>query len=82
MALIETAELVKRYPSVTALDSLSLEIELETDEARPFDLLAVDAFSGDAIPVHLLTREAFELCFQHLHPDALWRSMSVICVST
>ena len=50
---------------------LSLEIELETDEARPFDLLAVDAFSGDAIPVHLLTREAFELYFQHLHPDGV-----------
>jgi hypothetical protein len=30
--------------------------------------LVVDAFSGDAIPVHLLTREALELYFRHLKP--------------
>jgi len=31
----------------------------------------VDAFSGDAIPVHLLTREAFELYFRHLKPGGI-----------
>ena len=36
-----------------------------------FDLLAVDAFSSDAIPVHLLTREAVELYFKHLKPDGV-----------
>ena len=40
-----------------------------TDQA--FDLLAVDAFSGDSIPVHLLTKEAFELYFRHLKPDGV-----------
>jgi len=50
---------------------ISLEQELERGEAQNFDLLVVDAFSGDAIPVHLLTREAFELYFQHLHPEGV-----------
>src|SRR5438105_1586116 len=31
-----------------------------------FDLLVLDAFSGDSIPVHLLTREAFGIYFRHL----------------
>jgi spermidine synthase len=36
-----------------------------------FDALVVDAFSGDAIPAHLLTREAFALYFRKLKPDGL-----------
>ena len=36
-----------------------------------FDLLALDAFSGDAIPVHLLTVEAFRLYFRHLKPSGV-----------
>jgi hypothetical protein len=46
-------------------------ISLEQESPQGFDLLAVDAFSGDSIPVHLLTREAFELYFRHLKPDGL-----------
>ena len=34
-------------------------------------MLAVDAFSGDAIPVHLLTREAVALYMKHLKPDGV-----------
>ena len=34
-------------------------------------MLAVDAFSSDAIPVHLLTREAMQLYFRHLKPDGI-----------
>jgi spermidine synthase len=37
---------------------LSLEKELQHRE-KPFDLLVIDAFSDDAIPLHLLTKEAF-----------------------
>ena len=36
-----------------------------------FDVLAVDAFSSDAIPVHLLTRQAVEMYFRHLKPDGI-----------
>ena len=46
-------------------------ISLEREPAQNFDVLLVDAFSGDAIPVHLLTRESFELYFRHLKPDGL-----------
>ena len=41
-------------------------LALERQPPQAFDVLAVDAFSGDAIPVHLLTREAFELYFRRL----------------
>ncbi len=40
---------------------LSLQRELERNQAPRFDLLAVDAFSSDSIPVHLLTRQALQL---------------------
>ena len=45
---------------------LSMERELERNEAQDFDVLVVDAFSGDAIPVHLLTQEAFEIYVREL----------------
>jgi hypothetical protein len=43
-------------------------LSLEREAPQGFDVLAVDAFSGDSIPVHLLTREAFELYFRQLNP--------------
>ncbi len=46
-------------------------LSLEREPDQQFDVLAVDAFSGDAIPVHLLTREAFALYFRHLKPDGI-----------
>ena len=46
-------------------------LSLERQPPQNFDVLVVDAFSGDAIPVHLLTREAFELYFQHLKPSGV-----------
>ncbi|PTY07689.1 ferrichrome ABC transporter permease [Opitutaceae bacterium EW11] len=45
---------------------ISMEKELSEGELQQFDVLALDAFSSDAIPVHLLTREAFELYLKHL----------------
>jgi hypothetical protein len=45
---------------------LSLEREAAQHDYQQFDVLVLDAFSGDAIPVHLLTREAFDLYRQHL----------------
>ena len=46
-------------------------LSLEQETPQGFDLLAVDAFSGDSIPVHLLTREAFALYFRNLKPDGM-----------
>jgi len=46
-------------------------LSLERESSKQFDVLAVDAFSGDAIPVHLLTRQAFALYWRHLKPDGV-----------
>ena len=46
-------------------------LTLERQEPQNFDVLAVDAFSSDAIPIHLLTREALALYFHHLKPDGI-----------
>lgn len=46
-------------------------LQLEKESPQQFDVLVVDAFSGDSVPVHLLTREAFALYFRHLKPDGV-----------
>ena len=46
-------------------------LSLEREPPQHFDLLALDAFSGDAIPVHLLTKEAFEVYQRHLNADGI-----------
>ncbi|HLY61883.1 MAG TPA: fused MFS/spermidine synthase [Terriglobia bacterium] len=46
-------------------------LSLERQPKQDFDMLVVDAFSGDAIPIHLLTQEAFVLYFRHLKPDGV-----------
>jgi spermidine synthase len=46
-------------------------LSLEREPPQGFDVLAVDAFSSDSIPVHLLTAEAFETYFRHLQPGGV-----------
>ena len=46
-------------------------LSLAREPSQAFDLLAVDAFSGDAIPVHLLTLEAMAVYLRHLKPDGV-----------
>jgi SAM-dependent methyltransferase len=41
-------------------------LSLEREPPQQFDVLVIDAFSSDAIPIHLLTREAFALYFRQL----------------
>jgi hypothetical protein len=43
-------------------------LSLERQQPQNFDVLMMDAFSGDSIPVHLVTKEAFQLYFRHLKP--------------
>jgi hypothetical protein len=50
---------------------LQLEREFRANGSHQFHVLCIDAFSGDAIPSHLLTREAFEVYKQHLRPDGI-----------
>ena len=50
---------------------LSLERELAQGRPQRYDVLAVDAFSSDSIPVHLITREAVALYAAHLAPGGV-----------
>ncbi|WP_347534142.1 fused MFS/spermidine synthase [Roseovarius sp. CAU 1744] len=50
---------------------ITLERELAAGRENAFDVFVVDAFSGDAIPVHLLTIEALELYRRHLSADGI-----------
>jgi hypothetical protein len=44
---------------------------LEGEPDQRFDILVMDAFSGDSVPVHLITREAFAIYFRHLKPSGI-----------
>jgi hypothetical protein len=46
-------------------------LSMERESPQQFDLLALDAFSSDAIPVHLLTKEAFELYQRHVKTNGI-----------
>jgi SAM-dependent methyltransferase len=46
-------------------------LSLMHEAPQQFDILVIDAFSGDAIPVHLLTREAFQMYWRHLNPNGV-----------
>jgi MFS family permease/SAM-dependent methyltransferase len=46
-------------------------LALEREAPQGFDVLAVDAFSSDAIPVHLITREALGVYLKHVKPDGI-----------
>ena len=46
-------------------------LSLEREASQQFDVLAMDAFSGDSIPMHLLTREAMAIYMRHLKPGGV-----------
>lgn len=46
-------------------------LALEREESQQFDVLLLDAFSGDSVPAHLLTKEAFEIYRRHMKPDGI-----------
>ena len=46
-------------------------LAMAQDPPQHFDVLILDAFSGDSIPVHLLTKEAFDLYMRHMKPDGI-----------
>ncbi len=55
-------------------------LSLEAEPPQHYRLLVIDAFSGDAIPTHLLTREAFEVYRRHLHRTAAGAIDGIIAV--
>jgi spermidine synthase len=66
-----TMELALTGFQVTAVDVWPPFVELIRRQAQKFDVLAIDAFTGDAIPVHLLTSECFRIYRYHLKPDGI-----------
>ncbi len=46
-------------------------LALEREAPRQYDVLAVDAFSGDSIPIHLVTKEAMAAYVKHLAPGGV-----------
>jgi spermidine synthase len=46
-------------------------LSLEREAPRQYDVLGIDAFSGDSIPMHLVTREAMQLYLKHIKPDGV-----------
>ena len=50
---------------------ISLERELAEGNSQNFDVLVLDTFSSDSIPVHLVTKEAIALYLEHLAPDGI-----------
>jgi SAM-dependent methyltransferase len=71
-------EIAKKNFSFLARTAASTEIvlgdarlQLEREPAQQFDVLVVDAFSGDSVPIHLLTYEAFAQYFRHLKPNGV-----------
>jgi hypothetical protein len=57
---------------ITGDARLSMESELQQNQAQLFDILVIDAFTGDAIPIHLLTKEAFEIYLREIRePDGM-----------
>ncbi len=55
------------------LGDARVQLERELAEGHPenFDVLAVDAFSGDAIPIHLVTAECADIYRRHLKPGGV-----------
>jgi hypothetical protein len=58
-------------PAQIAFADGDARTSLTREAAQRFDVLVVDAFSGDAIPLHLLTTEAIALYKKHLAPDGI-----------
>jgi hypothetical protein len=75
---------VARNPELfTFVSGCPAQVELIMKDARkgleeelaagvePYDVIQIDAFTGDNLPYHLSTREAFELYFKMLKPDGI-----------
>jgi hypothetical protein len=60
-----------RHEVVMGDARLVMEAELARGEPGRYDVLVIDAFSGDSIPVHLITKEAMDIYRQHLRPGGI-----------
>lgn len=66
-----TFSYLERSPPVSEIILGDARLSLEREPSQAFDLLVLDAFSSDAVPIHLLTKEAFEIYLRHMRPDGV-----------
>ena len=69
--LLEAKERGAEVEVVLGDARLSMEEELRAGKPQGFHVLALDAFSSDAIPVHLLTKESVAIYLKHLDPKGV-----------
>ena len=73
--VIEQAEahfsFLSSTPATVKIIPGDARLSLESERPQKFDLLVLDAFSGDAVPAHLLTREAFDIYLNHMADGAI-----------
>ncbi len=62
---------LKDSPATIQIAHGDARLSLVQEQPQNFDVIAVDAFSGDAVPVHLLTAEAIALYRRHLRPGGI-----------
>ncbi len=58
-------------PAKIQIELGDARISMERQTPQDFDVIVLDAFSGDAIPVHLLTKEALEQYYRHLRTNGI-----------
>jgi hypothetical protein len=55
-------------------------LTMEREAPQEYDVIVLDAFSGDSVPAHLLTREAFDIYRKHLKKNADGSIAGMICI--
>lgn len=65
------ADAVRDKTTAIGVEEGDARLKLRDTQQGPFDLIVLDAFSSDAIPVHLLTKEAIEMYVSKLKPDGI-----------
>lgn len=55
-------------------------LTMEREAAQEYDVIVLDAFSGDSVPAHLLTHEAFDIYRRHLKKNADGSLRGFVCI--
>jgi hypothetical protein len=58
-------------PAMVEISLGDARLSLEREPSQSFDVLAIDAFSSDSIPIHLMTVEAMDVYLKHMKPDGV-----------
>jgi spermidine synthase len=70
-AATESFRFLRNSAAATDVVTGDGRLMLDGEARHSFDIVVLDAFSDDAVPVHLLTRQAFEMYFDRLRPGGL-----------